>query len=76
MGVSRLTAWTIQNPENDIRWNASGPVDGKYAGWILMYKEGSYHFDLLSTGLVYESAEAAKAAMKALVSEIRSMEVV
>lgn len=73
MGVSVLTALTVQNPENDIRCQAGGPVNGKWAGWITLYKDEMYHRPLLSTEPVYDSEADAKRAMEKTVEEIRKL---
>ena len=72
MGISMLTALMIQNPDNDIRCLAGGPVGGKWTGWISLYRDGQLHSDLLSTQPVYASKSKAVGAMKKLVEDIRS----
>jgi len=67
------TALCIQNNRDHLRIDAGGPTeDGKYVGWIMLDVE-RWH-PLLNTEPVFDSAEAAKEHMKALVDEICSMD--
>ncbi len=76
MGISRITALTIHSPGNDIRCGAGGPDEtGKFAGFIWLYRNDKLHCCLVSTKPIYDSEEDAKAAMAALVREIREEDI-
>ncbi len=72
-GISRITAWIIAFRGDDIHCTSAGPVEGKYLGWITLGEEDRYR-PLLNSEPIYESHEAAKAAMEAVVAEIREKE--
>ena len=71
-GVTRLTAMIIAS-RDDIICTSAGPVEGKYLGWITLGPESRCR-PLLNSEPIYESHEAAKAAMEAVVAEIRLKE--
>ena len=76
MGISRMSAMMIQgsDPEN-IKCLAGGPSkEGKYAGWIQLWKNGSYHTDIVSTQGIFDSKKEAVKHMKDLVKEIRKLD--
>lgn len=76
MPISRLDALIIQTRGDDIRCLAGSPdKDGKYAGWICLFRGDEYDHDLLSTNAVFPNAQAAVEHMQSLVKEIRTMEV-
>lgn len=69
MGISLITALTIQN--NEVICDAGGPSkeNGKYCGWIMMDVD-RWH-PLLNTETIYTTADDAKKAMLSIVSEIK-----
>ena len=77
MGMSRLTALIIQTNGNNIKCDAAGPSpeNGKYSGWINLWKRGAFHQPLLNSEPVYESEEKAIEAMKEVVKAVRAADV-
>jgi len=71
-GITNLTAMIIAS-RDDIICTSAGPVDGKYLGWITLGPESRCR-PLLNTEPIYESHDAARAAMEAVVAEIRQRE--
>ena len=73
MGISRLTALTIQN--RNVRCEAGGPTkdEGKYVGWVMLDVQ-RWH-PLFSTQPIYDTKEEAVKAMEEIVEEIRKMDV-
>ena len=71
-GITRLTAMIIAS-RDDIVCTSSGPVDGKYIGWITLGPDDRCR-PFLNSEPIYESHDAAKAAMEAVVAEIRAKE--
>ncbi|MFH0846218.1 MAG: hypothetical protein V1851_02345 [Patescibacteria group bacterium] len=73
MTISRLTALTIQNPNNDIRYEvfSQDEKSGLFAGSVTNYKDGHPHAILLSTNAVYDSVEKTLEAMKNLIEKIQ-----
>ena len=73
--MTRLTGLIIQTNGENVVCDSAGPDKfGKYAGWISLFKDGSYHSSLLSTNGIYDSTEEAEKKMKNLVEEIRAMD--
>lgn len=70
-----LDALIIQTRGDDIRCLAGGPnKNGKYAGWISLFRGDEYDHDILSTNAIFPSGETAIEHMRSLVEEIRKME--
>lgn len=71
-----LTALIIQSRGDDIVCDAGGPTkkEGKYVGWIQLYRNGEYDHDLVSTEPVYDSKQDAIFAMQELVKTVRAMD--
>lgn len=70
MPLSNLTAAIIAARE-DIVVDAGGPdASGKYTGWITLGVEDRYR-PLVNSEPIYDSKEAAKAAMQKIVDKIR-----
>jgi len=76
MGISLLTAITIQSNGDDIHCETAGSDEesGKWAGAISLYRDGHLHTTLLSTKPTYKTRRTAVAAMKRLVAKIRAAE--
>ena len=76
MGISRITAFEIQTNGDDIKCSAGGPskVNGKYAGWIELWRDGELHKPILKTEPIFETAKEAESHMIGIVDEIRQME--
>lgn len=72
MPITNLTAMIIAS-RDDIVCTSGGPVNGKYLGWITLGPEDRYR-PLINTEPEYDTPEAAKAAMEAIVAEIRQKE--
>ena len=75
MGISNLTALTIQ-PQNNIQWGAGEHKEtGKYAGFIwLSHENGDFSHYLVSTKPIYDSVDDAENAMKEIVEKVRADE--
>ncbi|TSC96925.1 MAG: hypothetical protein CEN88_256 [Candidatus Berkelbacteria bacterium Licking1014_2] len=74
--MDHLTALIIQTRGDDIRCLAGGPdKDGKYAGWISLYRGDEYDHDLLSTNPCFQDEASAIKHMQSLVEEIRTMDI-
>lgn len=67
--ITRLTAYIIAS-RDDILCTSAGPVEGKYLGWITLGPEDRCR-PLLNSEPIYNSHDEAKAAMEAVVAEIR-----
>jgi hypothetical protein len=83
MGISRMTALTIQNwpdtdsPEKDGLLVSSGHGKEDTAKWgsiLYLCKDGEIHTMVLSSAPVFDSAEEAEESMRKTMSDIRSME--
>lgn len=73
--MNLLTALIIQSRGDDIVCDAGGPTEnGKYSGWIQLYRNGEYDHDLVSTEPVYDSKQDAIFAMQELVKTVRAMD--
>lgn len=78
MGISRLDAILIKEGNDDeIRVQAGGPCKktGKWVMWIMFYPNGEYHRPIVNTNPIYDTEDAALEAGRALVAEIRGMDV-
>jgi len=75
MGVSRISALTVHNPDNDIRVEVLGQhkETGKWAGAINLYKDNCLHSTVISSQAVYDTQEAAIKEMQEVVDAIRAM---
>jgi hypothetical protein len=72
--MTRLTAIIIRTRGDDIRCDAGGPNrDGKWTGWVTLYNGDDYDHELLSTQPVYDSKDAAVAAVQEVVRVVRAM---
>jgi len=70
MGISRIAAYVIAT-RNDIVIDAGGPsAEGKWMGWITLGEEDRFR-PLLNSEAIYETAEAAKQAMRETLDAIR-----
>ena len=70
MGISNLTAMIIAS-RDDIICTSAGPAEnGKYLGWITLGVEDRCR-PLLNSEPIYNSHDEAKAAMEAVVTEVR-----
>ncbi len=73
MSISLYTAFTIQNPDNDIRCESYDQCEatGKCAGAINLYHNDHFHTTLLSSQQIHDSEKMAIIAMKNVVKQIR-----
>jgi hypothetical protein len=73
--MNLLTALEIQGNGDNIRCEAGGPStdNGKYVGWISLYRDGELHKHLLSSESIFESSKDAVQYMKNVVKEVREM---
>lgn len=73
--MTNLTALIIQtNDPKDIICDAGGPSkNGKWTGWISLYRDGEFHTDLCNTEAIYKTKKEAIKKMKELVKEIRKI---
>ena len=77
MGVTRLTAMTIQGQGYNIVCESYGGVpetDNKFGGVISLFKEGKRHSTLASSDAIFDTSEKAIDAMKGAVEDIRKMD--
>lgn len=73
--MTRLTALIIQSRGDDIVCTAGGPnKNGKFSGWIELYRNGEFDHALLSSEPVYTSEEVATEEMRKIVKQVRSAE--
>ena len=74
MGISRLTAITIQN-RDDLMVTSAGPTEnGKYIGWIT-YPSSQNCRPLLNTESIFDTAELAEKHMQDLMLSLRSTQI-
>lgn len=72
--MTRLTAIIIRTRGDDVHCQAGGPDrDGKWAGWVSLFRNEAYDHALLTTKAIYASEEEAVAAMQQLVAAVRGM---
>ncbi len=73
MGISNLTVMIIATRGDDCKVDAGGPTEeGKYVGWITLYKSnGEYDHELLN-GPDVDTKEEAIQMMQGIVDAIRS----
>lgn len=72
--MTKLTAAIIQTRGDDIKCEAGGPDnEGKYTGWITLYRKGELDRNLLNTPPVYNTEKEAVAAVTTAVEEVRNM---
>ena len=73
MGMNNLTYLIIATRGDDIKCDFGGPSkkNGKYVGWITLYRNGEYDHELLNTEAIFETGLEAKEHMENLVSKIR-----
>ena len=73
--MNRLTMLIIKTRGKDIKCQAGGPskINGKYTGWITLFKDGNYDHELLNTESIYDTKEDAINEMKKLVKEVRKI---
>jgi len=78
MGINLMTALIIQGNGQDIKCSFGGPAkdNGKYCGWISLWKDGDLHTELLSTEAIFDTAMAATAYMEKLVVKVRSLDLI
>jgi hypothetical protein len=68
-----LTAIEIHTNGENIRCSGGGPdKQGKYMGWIELWRDGRLHKPLLSTQPIYNTKEAAETAMREIVAATRA----
>lgn len=74
-GMTRLTGMIIQSRGDDIVCAAGGPSreNGKFCGWIELYRNGEYDHALLSSPAIYDSEEVAIKEMENIVTKVRSI---
>lgn len=73
MGISKITAITIQE-RNDLLVSYAGPADnGKYIGWIT-YPSEQHCRPLINTEATFDTPELAEQHMRDLMTEIRSVD--
>lgn len=72
--MTRLTALTIQNPDNDIRCVAVQHSKNEWVGAIQLFKDGSFHRTLLSSKPEYRSEQEALGGMEGSLVRIRSID--
>ena len=74
--MTRITAIIIQSRGDDIRCQAGGPAkdNGKYVGWITLYRGDEYDHELVSTEPIFNTEKDAVAHMEDLVKEVRAMD--
>jgi hypothetical protein len=73
MGISLITALTIQNQGSNIHCEPYGQHKdtGKWAGAINLYHDGFFHTTLLSSEATFDSSELAVKAMEDVVQQVR-----
>jgi hypothetical protein len=69
-----LTLMIILTRGKDVVCSFGGPSkdNGKYVGWLLLFRDGEYDHELLNTEAIYDSGRKAKKAMEKLVADLRS----
>jgi hypothetical protein len=74
--ASAITALEIHTNGGDIKCSAGGPdKNGKYTGWIELWRNGDLHKPMLSTQPVYDTEEEATRVMESIVSEVRALSI-
>jgi len=73
--MTRWTALAIYEGGDDIKCEVGGPCteEGKFTGWIQLYRDGILHTPLLSSNPVFDDAESAKRAMEKIVADVRAL---
>ena len=76
MGINRITAIEIQTNGDNIKCSAGGPAkeNGKYVGWIELWRDGDLHKPMISTQPVFDTESEAIKAMENIVVEIRALD--
>lgn len=75
LGVSMITALTIQNNGDDIVCSSGEDKKSKkWKGFIHLYKEGRFHCELISTDPAFDSSQLAEQRMQKLVEDIRKLD--
>ena len=75
MAVSRLTAIIIQSRPDDIKTGATmDEKSGKWSGTIILYEDGNFDRQMVSSRPIYPSSDAAIASMDSVVAEIHKMD--
>ena len=71
--MTLITALEIQTNGDDIRCAAGGPSteNGKYVGWISLWRGGNLHKEMLSTDAIFDTADEAKTYMESVVAKVR-----
>ncbi len=73
--MTRLTAMIIQTRGDDVKVDAGGPDDnGKWTGWINLYKAGEYDHALISTESIYNTREAAITAIEDVINKVKDLD--
>ena len=74
--MNLLTALEIQGNGENIKCSAGGPSakNGKYTGWISLWRDGHLHKELVSTNATFDTPEAATEYMEWVVSQVRQLE--
>ena len=74
--MNMITAMIIQSRGDDIVCSAGGPTkdNGKWVGWITLYRDGEYDHELLSSQPVFDTKKDAVEYMKGVVKSVREMD--
>lgn len=74
--MTRITALEICTNGDNIKCSGAGPSteNGKYVGWIEMWRDGDLHKTMLSSDAVYNSENEAEKAMQEIVDKIQKMD--
>ncbi len=73
--MNLVTSLTIQGNDDNIHCDAGGPSkrNGKYVGWISLWRNGELHCELLSTEPVFDTSEEAIKYMEDIVTKVRTL---
>jgi hypothetical protein len=74
--MNLITALEIQTNGDDVVCSVGGPAkdNGKYVGWIELWRDGVLHKPMLSTEPVFNTAKEAKEYMEDIVKQVRTLE--
>jgi hypothetical protein len=73
--MNLITALEIQTNGDNIVCDVGGPAkNGKFCGWISLFRDGDLHKHLLSTHPIFATAKEATEYVEKIVTDVRAMD--